>query len=521
MCASELANLRLKSQKGGSRTYRARSATGSRRVRTGVRALSRLILSRQLDQPFLFLCGVFKVRELVRHFSWAQGSVVGKVSTFGTSRSAPSSVGKMMISALLPALLLHATALLAPADKVDEYATYARDMRLATLQQKGVTTPCTCTPGYHVAHDVSCRVDSQGHIRVSHPHMVCVHEKFRSADGKCRLRAWTGTSDFHVCKRLSHSSCACCDCIGGKPHACAPGKYRGGSGQCMECAAGQFSSAETADQCMACVPGKFGAQTNQAACTDCGTGHYSADAGMVRCTACAAGTFADAGGMAACDNCRAGRFQASVGQTQCMDCLAGTFSRGAADRCDACAAGRWQPAAGSQQCRSAAQCEGSEFEKHAPSGTSDRICSSTEQCSASKYESGAAAGGQPRECSQCPSGNMCDGVSATPCPVGHFSEGLAGEDHTQCEACSPGRFAPVAGHPSCFECPAGYYQHMPGSHGCNGCPPGRFGAHTGMLHCRDCPSGQFAARSQSMQCEACPAGRGTAAPGQRECAIQL
>ena len=384
------------------------------------------------------------------------------------------------------------------------------------LSEKAPSTSCACIPGYHDAHDVTCRIDSGGHLRVSHPKMVCAHERYRTHEGKCRLRVWTGTTDFHVCRRLSHTTCSCCDCINGKPHQCAAGTYRDVlSGACIACGAGSFSSAE---KCVLCPAGKFGA-AKQGTCDACTAGHYSSDPGQVHCIACAAGTYADAPGQVACVNCRAGRFQGSAAQAHCIDCAVGRHSStGGATQCYVCDQGRWQPTAGSQACRLAARCVGSEFERHAPTSTSDRICGSDGTCDVSKYESAPAPS---RECSACPPGSACDGVGATPCAIGRFSEGRAGEPHTTCEACSPGRYAPVAGHTSCFACPAGFYQQLTGSHGCDGCHPGRYGALAGMLQCRDCPSGQFSAMPQSTQCTVCPVGRGTANAGRSTCDIEL
>ena len=42
---------------------------------------------------------------------------------------------------------------------------------------KGASEPCQCRPGYHDALDVTCHVDSFGHLRVTHPEMACSGEQ--------------------------------------------------------------------------------------------------------------------------------------------------------------------------------------------------------------------------------------------------------------------------------------------------------------------------------------------------------
>ena len=171
--------------------------------------------------------------------------------------------------------------------------------------------------------------------------------------------------------------------------------------------------------------------------------------------------------------------------------------------CQTCAQGQWQPQQGQDSCRQAARCTGDEFELRAPTSTTDRICASRSGCSTQHYVSKPRTAGRV-ECSQCPPGHRCDGTDAVACAVGRFANGFVERDATECEACSPGTFAPTTARSQCFRCPKGYYQEAAAQHGCKGCAKGMYAANAGMYHCYNCPAGRFAPAPQATKCAAAP-----------------
>ena len=83
---------------------------------------------------------------------------------------------------------------------------------------------CDCRPGYHVAKDITCRIDAFNHVRVAHPMMRCsgrdmshptLHGMMKT--DVCAHRHWTGTTGvtYHHCKRTGPKTCECCDCSNG------------------------------------------------------------------------------------------------------------------------------------------------------------------------------------------------------------------------------------------------------------------------------------------------------------------
>jgi competence ComEA-like helix-hairpin-helix protein len=226
---------------------------------------------------------------------------------------------------------------------------------------------CDCIPGYHDALDITCHVAPGGHIRVSHPHMVCT-KGFRTTTDvrnpdRCLHRHWTGTEgvNFHRCKLLSDdkSSCTCCDCKDGSHHLCPAGKHRNlPTGACDSCGIGRFTAAENDQgECDACDVGTFTNTRATVTCESCPEGKFQPAKQSTSCIAAKAGTYTKAKKATTYLECAKGTYQSHENQSGCMLCSAGTFAAGTgATACDVCGPETWQPHTGQPSCRPAEQC---------------------------------------------------------------------------------------------------------------------------------------------------------------------
>jgi hypothetical protein len=263
---------------------------------------------------------------------------------------------------------------------------------------KSASQSCDCIPGYHDALDITCHVDSGGHLRVSHPHMVCSGDKWKNPlqPDRCLKRHWTGTHgvNFHRCKHTSRTTCTCCDCKDGLHHKCPAGKHRNvPTGACDSCAPGRHTEvANDFSECKDCPVGRFTDGSDTAVCEACAEGTYQPDKAKRACLNCAKGKYTQIKAQTECALCTKGQFQNHVAQSGCQLCDAGTYAdvKGL-ETCKACESQTWQPFTGQLSCLATEVCEGVEYESKAYTATTDRVCYSHTVCAAThQYQTKAA-----------------------------------------------------------------------------------------------------------------------------------
>ena len=158
---------------------------------------------------------------------------------------------------------------------------------------------------------VECSVCGTGKIKIDLPSTVGLY--------RCETCAWG--------KFAQAGDSACSNCSSGfyQPES--------GSGECVPCVAGKFSStngAVTPDVCRSCTAGKYSGAVGQAAessCNNCPPGTASTTNGSTSvsfCLSCAVGK-ASVSGSVACVDCEAGKFQAQKKQMLCLPCVPGTY----------------------------------------------------------------------------------------------------------------------------------------------------------------------------------------------------
>ena len=179
-------------------------------------------------------------------------------------------------------------------------------------------------------------------------------------------------------------------------------------GDCIDCAAGQFSPTPGATVCGDCVVGRYIDVSGSDAVTDC--------------IACVAGKYIDASGSGHCINCVAGKYIDATGSSQTSDCID-------------CVAGKYSDVAGSDAVTDCIDCVAAKYITLAGSDhASDCI-----DCAAGQYGSIPGATG----CNDCEAGKF----NAVPAV-------------TDCASCAVGRYTGVVGSDAetdCIDCPTGRY----------------------------------------------------------------
>ena len=115
-----------------------------------------------------------------------------------------------------------------------------------------------------------------------------------------------------------------------------------GSGTCIDCPAGKYSSATGSGTCIDCPAGKYSSvtgATGSGTCIDCPAGKYSITSGSGTCIDCPAGKYSTAKGATnsvTCVNCPAGTYSSVTGATgseTCLACPKNTYSKNGWEAC--------------------------------------------------------------------------------------------------------------------------------------------------------------------------------------------
>jgi hypothetical protein len=140
--------------------------------------------------------------------------------------------------------------------------------------------------------------------------------------------------------------------------------------ECLQCAAGKFSSVLSGFVCEFCVAGRYATGEAATSCELCGVGRYSTVINATSpsvcvachegrygpstggsslqdsCLQCQAGRYAALTGTASCTSCPNGRASSSVGASAvatCANCSSGRVALPASSTCTACVAGKFAP----------------------------------------------------------------------------------------------------------------------------------------------------------------------------------
>jgi hypothetical protein len=247
--------------------------------------------------------------------------------------------------------------------------------------------------------------------------------------------------------------------------ACAAGRYRVVSGQCLACPRGKYQPREAQWGCGTCPAGQYQDIKAQAACRDCGLGTATNTTESAVCIACAVGQNAAALGKTDCDACLPGKYSAVAGTVLCFNCQPGQSQASVGSTaCANCSAGTVAPAVSSLVCTA---------------------------CAAGKFQAGGGQGA----CKACQAGwySFAGAVVCSPCEAGKYASPTEGK----CVGCAQGRFTNSSGRSECdwcednsvtsFErtacvCVAGFSDFGPAG-------GGKLTDTVGGVACRACPEG--------------------------------
>jgi predicted chitinase len=233
----------------------------------------------------------------------------------------------------------------------------------------GHCTNCVAGTASQVTAALSCAACATGRYQPYSGEVIC-YEETPCAGNERLTQAATPTSDavcgvLTGCQSTEYETAAPTD---SSDRVCAAH---------TPCPAGQFESQ---------APGPF----NDRTCADVGN-------------ACVAGTFERAGPSGTspriCQPCGVGRFQVSSGQTHCDVCAPGHFQeRAGQDHCTPCLAGQHQPFAAQAGCTMTTVCSATQYEKQAPTATSNRQCRRITTCAPNMYQVAAPTATSNRQC---------------------------------------------------------------------------------------------------------------------------
>ena len=139
------------------------------------------------------------------------------------------------------------------------------------------------------------------------------------------------------------------------------------------------------------------------------------------------------------------------------------------------------------------------------------------------------------------------------CPVNTFLSDHSLESFGACQACPPGKIAPLSGYADCWSCPSGSFAQFSGSVVCSLCRPGEYQPHdgatgcmqaqpgyytdsaganlvtpcqpgtatpkNGTISCAPCLPGQYQPESGQTHCLPCPLGQYAVSPGSSQCEV--
>eukprot|EP00043_Microstomoeca_roanoka_P015821 m.158745 g.158745 ORF g.158745 m.158745 type:complete len:1646 (-) comp16337_c1_seq1:113-5050(-) len=257
---------------------------------------------------------------------------------------------------------------------------------------------------------------------------------------------------------------------------------------------------------------------------------------------------------------QASTYSSDVVCARISTCAKGTFEQHAptstTDRvCSPCRGDTYQDQAEQLSCKRATQCDGDQYQAQNVTATSDRLCLAITECLENEWERVAPTLTSDRECTDavqycaeysaasdkicrrcfrgyylpsastcvvCPRGSVCDGLQITACQRGNYQDE---EGQSSCKVCPPGTYADRSGYAECLSCDGAAYQPRSGQSSCVGMQQGFYGIlnltlieeydsfEVGFVAEASCPAGSRCVNGEQMICEA-----GTYSAGQaHEC----
>ena len=327
------------------------------------------------------------------------------------------------------------------------------------------------------------------------------HPPTKTSDRWCRVHMNCPTGHYEVVPALRHLDAVCV--AHRKP-----------------CAAGSYETV---------VPTKF----NDRECKPCAIGHFKDHSGAAQCKACGPGQYQDRSGRSECRHCGVHEFAPSHGQSGCSQhrtCNSKTQWQKAApsrssDRAcaaiDICTKSEYEakaPSASSdRECSTIGTCSSGEYQTRAYTKTSDRRCAAlTPACVPGKYESVTRTATRNRVCTACASGQVQPKLAqrtCTACAAGTYQQG---SQRLACVKCATGKFSATARATACAPCTAGKVQPATGKSSCSACTVGKSQPALGKTSCTTCVLGRFGAPGAS-SCRACASGTFAKAVGASKC----
>lgn len=186
-----------------------------------------------------------------------------------------------------------------------------------------------------------------------------------------------------------------------------------------------------------CPTNQYVLDLNEPVCTStrptCGAGEYETSApthtALLGCAVCADGTYSESSeAEQVCEDhspaCEPGRYQAIAPTTSndrtCTLCPAGTFCPDSNSlAASPCPVNRFQPNAGAVGCLAVTACAASEWQKTAPTASTDRVCEPVTSCRWPEVETVSATATSDRACA------VLNATATTTVPGKSKSKGLS------------------------------------------------------------------------------------------------
>ena len=244
------------------------------------------------------------------------------------------------------------------------------------------------------------------------------------------------------------------------PHCQAGQRWTGT--ECVDCAAGTYSSSSGATECYRCFYGSI-SEAGATSCTSCPEGFSTSALGSDTCDICAAGYEGDG---TTCTICSAGTYSNALTNRTCMPCAIGTYiSTDGGSSCTACPTGYTTETTGSSDVEACRICSEGYIMKNGKCVANNKSCAAGEYWAGDSCAS-CAAGTYSVEgsiaCLQCPKGTYTlesGSQSCTSCPEGFTTMGFGSTTADACSICAEGYKSDGAG--GCVlareTCPSGEY----------------------------------------------------------------
>ena len=364
------------------------------------------------------------------------------------------------------------------------------------------------------------------------------HQQQNTCIQACPAGSWVNNLECTACT-IPGYYCPAGGTLSETQFPCSTGRFSTTAGiglnsQCLECAAGLYSTEESMIECVGqCSQGQYSSETglvsNEQCLGRCAAGRYSSERGLTsECVSlCAAGHYSDEIGLTSageCKKCSQGTYSSEVGRaTNCpFLCTPGSFSDvagiTASTQCKICSANKYQDEWGMTQCKG---CPDERIIKDTTSSAKhdnlDDCIQDVPDCQKTEYiQNNKCTSCQPSfECdgtamTKCKPGYFCtgDGI-ATPCPTGKYGENVLENSEKGCQLCHEGSYQNVVGQTWCSRgCPRGKFGKYKGSstetEACQPCPSGHMCPSLFMNRPIPCPIGQAQRSNGSEICVSCP-----------------